>query len=581
MPELTSAAPRRGLAKCPSGVRGLDDITGGGLPRGRPTIVCGAAGCGKTLLATEFLVRGATDYGEPGLFVAFEESPEELTANVRSLGFDLDRLQEKKKLVLDHIAVDRNQMLENGEYDLEGLFIRLGYAIDTIGAKRVVLDTIETLFGGFENQAILRNELQRLFRWLKEKGVTTVITAERGEGTLTRQGLEEYVSDCVILLDHRVTDQVSTRRLRVVKYRGSAHGTNEYPFLIDETGFSVLPITAGGLDYQVSDERISTGIPRLDAMLGGGLYRGSSALLSGTAGTGKSSLAAHFAAASCARGEKCLYFAFEESPEQIMRNMRSIGLNLRPHVKKGLLQIISSRPTASGMETHLATMHRHVREFEPKLVVVDPISNLAEAGTSRDAAALLTRLLDFLKSQQTTGVFTCLTGTEVAEATEIGISSVIDTWLLVRDIELGGERNRGMYVLKSRGTAHSNQIREFVLSSDGVDLLDVYVGPEGVLTGSMRMAQEAREKAEESARLGEFAARQRVGDRKRKAIEAQIKALEAELLDQVELGERGQTDETARLAKNVSDRAAMSKSRKADPLGALKQVNGKRGGARA
>ena len=554
------------LPKAPTGIEGLDEITGGGLPRGRPTLVCGSAGCGKTLLAMEFLVRGAVDQGEPGVFVAFEETADELSANVRSLGFDLDKLTEQKKLLVDHVVIEGAQIEENGEYDLNGLFIRLGYAIDTIKAKRVVLDTIETLFGGFSNQAILRAELRRLFRWLKDKGVTAIITAERGDGTLTRQGLEEYVSDCVILLDHRVTEQVSTRRLRVVKYRGTAHGTNEYPFLIDEQGFSVLPITSNGLDHLASEERISTGIPRLDAMLGGGgLYRGSSVLVSGTAGTGKSSLAAHFAKESCVRGERCLYFAFEESESQIVRNMASIGVDLRPWIKKDLLRFVAGRPTALGLEMHLALMHRRIRQFQPRMVIVDPISNLASAGILRDATTMLTRLIDFLKTEQITGVLTSLTGGgEQKEETEVGISSLIDSWLLLRTIELGGERNRGLYVIKSRGMAHSNQIREFMLTPRGINLLDVYVGLEGVLTGSMRAAQAARERAAEAERIRQADARRRSSARRRSALEAQIAALRAELEGEEALGHDEASEEAARLAQQRDDREGMARRRRAD-----------------
>src|SRR4051794_4449066 len=557
---------RRALGKCPSGIDGLDEITGGGFPAGRPTLICGGPGCGKTLLSMEFLVRGALDHGEPGVFVAFEESETELAQNVRSLGFDLDALVADKKVVVDHVKVERSEMEENGEYDLSGLFIRIGYAIDSIGAKRVVLDTIETLFSGLDNQAILRSELQRLFRWLKEKGVTAVITAERGQGALTRQGLEEYVSDCVILLDHRVAEQVSTRRLRIVKYRGSAHGTNEYPFLIDEDGFSVLPITSAGLDHQACDERVSTGIARLDAMLGGaGVYRGTSVLVSGSAGTGKSSLAAHFANASCERGESCLYFAFEESSSQMMRNMRSIGIDLRRWVDAGKLRVVTGRPTATGLEMHLASMHKHVRLHRPQLVIVDPISNLTEAGTLRDAGALLLRMLDFLKSEQITGVFTSLTrGGNALESTEVGISSVIDSWILLRDIELGGERNRGLYVLKSRGMAHSNQIREFLLTPRGVELRDVYVGPEGVLTGSMRLAQEARERVAEAERRREAEGRVRGHERKRRALEAQIALLRAELEEAGEAVDLATFDERSREQRAEEQRAEMSRSRKAD-----------------
>src|SRR4051794_11146105 len=557
---------RRALGKCPSGIDGLDEITGGGFPAGRPTLICGGPGCGKTLLSMEFLVRGALDHGEPGVFVAFEESETELAQNVRSLGFDLDALVADKKVVVDHVKVERSEMEENGEYDLSGLFIRIGYAIDSIGAKRVVLDTIETLFSGLDNQAILRSELQRLFRWLKEKGVTAVITAERGQGALTRQGLEEYVSDCVILLDHRVAEQVSTRRLRIVKYRGSAHGTNEYPFLIDEDGFSVLPITSAGLDHQACDERVSTGIARLDAMLGGaGVYRGTSVLVSGSAGTCKSSIAAPFANARCERGESCVDFPFEESSSQMTRNMRSIGIDLRRWIDAGKLRVVTGRPTATGLEMHLASMHKHVRLHRPQLVIVDPISNLTEAGTLRDAGALLLRMLDFLKSEQITGVFTSLTrGGNALESTEVGISSVIDSWLLLRDIELGGERNRGLYVLKSRGMAHSNQIREFVLTDHGIELLDVYTGPGGVLTGSARASQEARERDEARARREEAEVRRRALERKRRTLEARRAALQAEIEGVEEEARLAEARERTQEDAGARDRAAMRRRRGAD-----------------
>lgn len=505
------------LPKAPTGIQGLDEITGGGFPRGRPTLVCGSAGAGKTLLAMEFLVRGATEYREPGVFMAFEETAADLTANVRSLGFDLETLIEHQNLVIDYVRVERSEIDETGDYDLEGLFIRLGSSIDTIRAKRVVLDTIENLFSGLQNEGILRAELRRLFRWLKDKGVTAVITAERGDGALTRHGLEEYVSDCVILLDHRVTEQVSTRRLRVVKYRGTAHGTNEYPFLIDEDGFSVLPVTSLGLQHQVSDERISSGVDRLDTMLGGkGFYRGSTILVSGTAGTGKTSLAAHFVDAACQRGERCLYLSFEESPAQLIRNMHSIGLDLEPWVKKNLLKFHSSRPMFHGLEMHLATIHKLVQTFQPEVVVLDPIGSVIEAGNLRDANIMLVRLIDFLKLRRVTAFFTNLTsGGDALERTDLHISSLVDTWLLLRDVELGGERNRAMYVLKSRGMSHSHQLREFLLTDQGFDLLDAYLGPEGVLTGSSRLSQEASEKATALAHQQEADERERI--RKREA----------------------------------------------------------------
>jgi circadian clock protein KaiC len=521
-PAAVAKSVARALPKARTGIEGLDQITHGGLPQGRPTLVCGGPGCGKTLLAMEFLIRGATQFGEPGVFMAFEETGEELAQNVRSLGFDLDALVEQKKIALDHVRVEPAEIEENGEYDLEGLFLRLGYAIDSVGAKRVVLDTLEALFGGFTNEAILRAELRRLFRWLKDRGVTAVITGERGDESYTRQGLEEYVSDCVILLDHRVNEQVSTRRLRIVKYRGTTHGTSEYPFLIDEKGISVLPVTSLQLDHEVSDERVSSGVPRLDAMLGGGYYRGSSVLVSGTAGTGKTTLAASFAHETAKRGERVLYLAFEESPHQLVRNMRSIGLDLERHIDKGLLRMHASRPTFYGLEMHLVQIHRMVTEFKPSAVVIDPISNFSSSGGRDDAALMLLRLVDYLKAQQITAFLTHLTsGDSAAEATDVGVSSIIDTWLLLRNIEVGGERNRGLYVLKSRGMKHSNQIREFVLTPEGIQLLDVYVGPEGVLTGSMRAAQEAREQAAALALREEIEAKQREVDRLRAALELQ------------------------------------------------------------
>jgi circadian clock protein KaiC len=560
----------RGLPKAPTGIEGLDEITGGGLPRGRPTLVCGSAGCGKTLLGMEFLVRGAVQYGEPGVFIAFEESAAELTQNVRSLGFDVDKLIEQKMMVVDFVRVERSEIEETGEYDLEGLFVRLAYAIDTIKAKRIVLDTIEALFSGLSNMGILRAELRRLFRWLKDKGVTAVITGERGEGILTRHGLEEYVSDCVILLDHRVTDQVSTRRLRIVKYRGTVHGTNEYPFLIDEDGVSVLPITSMALQHEASDERISSGVPRLDAMLGGrGYFRGSTVLMSGTAGSGKTSLASHFANAASARGEKCLYFAFEESPGQIVRNMRSIGLDLESWVRKGLLHFHALRSTMHGLEMHLASFHKLIRDFEPRVVVVDPVGSLIQAGSPNDATAMVTRLMDFLKAQQITALLTSLTsGDQAFETSGVDISSMVDTWLLLRDVELAGERNRVMYILKSRGMAHSNQLREFLLTDRGIELTDVYRGPEGVLTGSMRLAQESREQAAALLRQQEGDRKRRELERKRQALEARITALRKELQSEEDEANQLAAQEKDREQTLADQRAAMSRSRKADAAGA-------------
>ena len=518
------------LLKSPTGITGLDEITGGGLPSGRPTLVCGSAGCGKTMLAIEFLVRGATQFGEPGVFMMFEENAQELTDNVRSLGFDLDELVGQKKIVLDHVHIERSEIEETGEYDLEGLFIRLGHAIDSIGAKRVVLDTVEALFAGLPNHAILRAELRRLFRWLKDRGMTAVITGEKGEASITRYGLEEYVADCVITLDHRVAEQICTRRLRVVKYRGTAHGTNEYPFIIGKRGLSVLPITSIQLDHKASSDRIPTGIARLDDMLGGkGVYRGSSVLISGAPGTGKSSIGAKFADTACRRGERAILFAYEESPEQLLRNMRSVGIDLAPWVKKGLLQIHSSRPTMHGLEQHLVMMHDTVLAFQPSVVVVDPISNLTLDDTEAEVKPTLMRLIDFLKKLQITSVFTSLTtGGNAPEDSQIGVSSLMDTWLLLRNVEFNGERNRLISVLKSRGMAHSNQVREFLMSDAGIDLRDVYLGGDRVLTGTARVAQETQERAAAELRTQDHDRKLRHLAGKRKTLDAQIAALQAE-----------------------------------------------------
>jgi len=523
-------SPATLLPKCPTGIQGLDEITGGGLPRGRPTLVCGGAGCGKTLLAAEFLVRGAVQFGEPGVLMAFEETEKELKANVASLGFDLEGLVRRKKIVIDYVHIERSEVQESGAYDLEGLFVRLGHAIDSIGAKRVVLDTLEVLFASLPNETILRGELRRLFRWLKDKGVTAVITAERGRESLTRHGLEEYVSDCVILLDHRVNDQIATRHLRVVKYRGALHGTNEFPFLIGEKGLSVLPITSLALNHQVSTERIATGIPRLDAMLGGrGFFRGSSILLTGTSGTGKTIIAANFAQAAGRRGERVLFFSFEESPNQIIRNMHSIGLRLEPLVKRDLLRFHSARPSLYGLEMHLATMFKEIASYKPHVVIIDPITSLMDLGTDSEGKGMVTRLIDYLKAGQVTSLFTSLTqGGKAPQESEAAMSSLMDAWLLLQDFEGNGERNRVLYVLKARGMKHSNQIREFLISDHGIDVVDAYIGASGVLTGSARVAQGDLEKAAVLASQQEAAQLKREVERKRKALERQISDLRAD-----------------------------------------------------
>jgi circadian clock protein KaiC len=518
------------LEKARTGIAGFDEVTNGGVPKGRPTIVCGGPGCGKTMFAVEFLVRGATQYNEPGVLMTFEETSEEMTKNVASLGFDLKGLAARKKLVLEYVRIEPAEIHETGEYDLEGLFIRLQHAVDKIGAKRVVLDTVEAIFSGFGNTGVLRAEIRRLFRWLKDHGLTTVVTAEKGDGSFTRYGLEEYVSDCVIFLDHRVTDQLSTRRMRVVKYRGASHIADEVPFLIDERGFSVLPSSSMTLDHGVSNERVSSGVKDLDDMLEGkGFYRGSSVLVSGTAGSGKSTLAAHFAQQTCRGGERCLYVAFEESAAQAMRNMRSVGLDLQKQMRKGLLRFEAWRPTQSGLEMHLLQIHKLVEQHKPAAVVLDPLTSLM-VGNINQTHSMLMRLIDFLKTRGITGFFTALTAgrSKEIEETDIGISSLIDTWIFARDVELNGERNRCIHVLKSRGMANSNQVREFLMSKDGIRLLPVYVGGGAVLTGSARLSQEARERAEGVLRQQTKEEQRRSLDGKRKTLEAQIEAMRSE-----------------------------------------------------
>jgi circadian clock protein KaiC len=558
--------PKGSLRKERTGIPGFDEITRGGLPAGRPTLICGSAGAGKTLFAMEFLVRGATLFDEPGVFISFEETSQELATNVASLGFDINKLIEDKKLVLDYVFIERSEIEETGDYDLEGLFLRLNHAIDSIGAKRVVLDTLEALFSALPNEAIIRAELRRLFRWLKEKGVTALITCERGEGRLTRYGLEEYVADCVILLDHRVQNQISTRRMRIIKYRGTSHGTNEYPFMIDEKGFSVLPITSLGLFHKAPTEFVSSGIPRLDTMLNGkGFYRGSSILVSGTAGTGKSTLGAHFIEAACARGEKALFFAFEESQDQIMRNMRSVGIELERFLKKGLLQFQNARPSTWGLEVHLAMIHKTIAEFDPSIVVIDPITNFLAIGDSIETKSMLTRLIDFLKTRQITGMFTSLTsaGSEI-EDSEVDVSSLMDVWLLVKNIEANGERNRGLYILKARGIAHSNQVREFLLTDHGIDLIDAYVGTEGVLMGAARSSQLARERAAEVDRRLLKEHKQRELQRKQVLFEAQLIALKGQYETERDAILRELDEEEKRQKVIADERIEIARMRKAD-----------------
>ena len=558
------AAIGPGLDRAPTGISGLDQITGGGLPRGRVTLIAGSAGAGKTLLGLQFLVAGARDYGEPGVLLTFEESAAKVADNVRSLGFDLDELQRDGLLAVLSFQVEPTEIVAAGEFDFEPLFVILDDAITRVGAKRVVLDTIEVLFGAFGADSIVRAELSRLARWLEERGVTAIVTGERGEGTITRHGIEEYVSDCVIVLDHRVREEISTRRLRVVKYRGSAHGTNEYPFFISARGFVVLPITSITLDYGAPDERISTGIARLDHMLGGGIFRGSTVLVSGTAGTGKTSLGAHMANAACGRGERVLWVLFEESPAQVLRNMRSIGLDLRPWTDAGLLHIWPARPATLGLETHLALLVQLLDEVTPTVTVLDGIASFADGVAASEVTSMLSRKMDLLKARGITTLATAL-GNGDAPST-LSVSSMVDTWLLLRNVESNGERNRLLFVLKSRGTAHSNQVREFVLTDHGAELVDVYVGAAGMLTGSARLAQQAAEREAQLRQADDLEHRRRELRRSITEHEAHFAAVQDQIaaeraeLDRVGLRERHQAADTG------ADEVAMGKRRWADAV---------------
>jgi circadian clock protein KaiC len=555
------------LPKAPTGIKGLDEISGGGLPRSRTTIVCGGPGCGKTMLGMEFLVRGAREFDEPGVLVAFEETPQEMARNVTSLGFDLEDLVNRKKLFLDYVHIEPSEIQETGDYDLEGLFIRLKHAVDSVGAKRICLDTLEALFSGFSSEIVLRAELRRLFRWLKEQKLTTVITAEKGGNTLTRHGLEEYVSDCVILLDHRVREQVSTRRLRIVKYRGTSHGADEYPFLIDNYGISVLPVTSLEMQHKVSSERVPTGIADLDKMLENkGVYRGSSILVSGTAGSGKTTIAASFVDAACRRGERCLFIGFEESAHQVARNMRSVGIHLDQWVERDLLVHEAWSPSQYGIEMHLLRIHKLVDTVNPRHVIIDPVTNLMTGSVQQDVYSMLIRLMDHLKGREITAMFTSLTvNSDHLEQTDIGISSLTDTWLLCRDQELNGERNRCVYVLKSRGMAHSNQVREFIMSRDGIRLVPPYIGSDVVLTGSSRRAQEAKEMADALVRSQEIEQRQAALERKRSALEAQINVLKMDFAAEELQLERIIRQEQSREKQLELERDTMNRIRLGEP----------------
>ena len=564
MTSLSEASAGPGLPKAPTGIQGLEEITGGGLPRGRSTLVTGGAGTGKTLLGVQFLVAGAREYGEPGVLVTFEESAEKVAANVASLGFDLGELQRDGLLVIHSFRTDPMEVQEIGEFDFGPLSLLLDDAIKRIGASRVVIDSIELLFVAFREQAIVRAELGRLFRWLEDRGVTSIVTGERGENdALTRHGIEEYVSDCVIALDHRSENDVSTRRLQVVKYRGSAHETNEFPFLISSRGFTVLPITSVVMEYTASGERISTGVPRLDTMLSGGLFRGSMVLVSGGAGTGKSTLGAHLIDATCARGERALLVLYEESGGEVIRNMGSVGLDLGRWVEAGLLRIWAARPSAFGLETHLTILARLLDEHDPAVAVLDGIASLARQSSHGEAASMVARQVHMLKQRGITAMATTL-GHE-GEASVLGVSSLVDTWLAVRNAESDGERNRLLFVLKSRGTSHSNQVREFVLTDDGVELVDVYVGPGGVMTGSARLAQEDRERGDQLQRKQEVRRRRRRLQGTIAQKRAQLDTLRDELAAEEDELDLLASDEERLVSEAQAVRQAMAAQRWADP----------------
>ena len=553
------------LDKAPTGISGLDQILAGGLPRGRVTLVAGSAGAGKTLLGMNFLVAGARQYDEPGVLMTFEESAAKVALNVRSLGFDIDELVRTGQLVVLAFRVDPSEIVQAGVFDFEPIFAILDDAIKQVGAKRVVLDTIEVIFGAFGDDAIVRSELIRLVRWLDDRGVTVILTGERGNGdnnSLTRHGIEEYVTDCVIVLDHRVSAEISTRRLRVVKYRGSAHGTNEYPFLISARGFTVLPITSVALDYAASEERVSTGIPRLDHMLGGGMFRGSTLMVSGAAGTGKTSVGASVVDSACARGERALMVLLEESPDQVVRNMRSLGLDLRPWVEAGLLRIWAARPSAFGLETHLAILAGLIEEEKPSVAVLDGITSLSNGILTTELASSVARQIDLLKSRGITSVITALGQGEDVNA--MSVSAMVDTWLQLRNIEANGERNRLLFVLKSRGTAHSNQVREFVLTDHGVELVDVYIGAAGVLAGSARVTQQAAERDEQLRIAEELAHRRRELHRSVIEREAHLVATQDQLdAEQTEIS-RIDLREGHLVADIEADRSKMAARRWAD-----------------
>lgn len=551
------------LAKCPTGIEGLDTLTNGGLPRNRLTLICGSAGSGKTSLGIEFLVQGIIKYDEPGLFITFEEKPQEIIENAASIGFDLEDLINKKKLFIEYIPVQEEEVMQSGDYTLEALFIRFEQVITSIAVKRVTLDTLDSIFASLGNTPVLRAEIYRLFNWLKQKNITSLVTSEAGITTLSRNGLEEYISDCVISLRTNIVSEVLTRFLRVVKYRGSKHGTNEYPFLITDIGINLFPITSNYLNNIVSTEFVSTGVKELDEMMDNkGYYRGSTVLVTGTAGTGKSSLAAVFSNSICQTGERCIYFTFEEMINQILRNMSSVNLNLQQWIDKDLLKFYAYRSPTYGLETHLLTIQNVIKEFKPHAVIIDPITNFDLIGTELEIKSMMTRLIDFLKAQQITALFTSLATTiDPREQTEIGISSLIDSWLVLQNLEQAGERTRGITILKSRGIAHSNQIREFIITSNGIKLEKIYVGPNGILTGSARLDQEEQEKLHLLLQEKETLRRKKLLEHKKALLEAKIMALKSEFDADVEEIESLIMKEEIQNKRILETRSAMAKRR--------------------
>ena len=460
------------LPKSLTGIQGLDDITYGGIPQNRPTLLVGSIGTGKTIFAMEYIINGITMFNEPGVFMTFEEQTDELQINVTSMGYNLSKLIADNKIYLEHLHIDHREIQATGKYDIEGLFIRIEMAIEKVKAKRIVLDALDTLFIGLDSQ-ILRSEIKRLFFWLKEKKVTAIITSEVGDIFLTRLGFEEVVADCVIELNNRLNNQISTRRLRIVKYRGSYHSTNEYPFMIDHKGITIFPIISEAPQIIVSNERISSGIKQIDEMLDGrGFYVGSSILVSGSAGTGKSSIAASFIKDVCEKKGTALYCAFEEAPNQIKRNMASIGIFLEPYEKSGNLHFYYSRPTLQTLELHFIAIKKLIKQINPSVVILDPITNLMIENINSDIRTMLTRFVDYLKMEQITVLLTAtltVSSLELIQSNE-GISSMVDTCIMIQEKNIIDSRRRTLYIMKSRGICNSKKEVEFIITSEGISI---------------------------------------------------------------------------------------------------------------